>query len=136
MPGLCGCTSLQYFKKLQSSRLQECSRLILCQSKSGVQRTCWRSMFTAISNFPVFHTHAQPTLYFLPGLFGLSNAFFTSTFGCRSSLILCSLISSGLLASIFFSMLSPASASAICTAEREDEAYSMRSLILEPEGQV
>ena len=45
-------------------------------------------------------------------------------------------ISSGELASIFFSIFNPASDSATWTADREDEAYSIRSLTLEPEGHV
>lgn len=45
-------------------------------------------------------------------------------------------MSSGELASSLFSIFSPASVSATVTAERDDAAYSMRSLIFEPEGHV
>ena len=47
-----------------------------------------------------------------------------------------SLISSGELASIFFSTFNPASASATWMADREDAAYNILSLTLEPDGQV
>jgi hypothetical protein len=74
--------------------------------------------------------------HFLPGRLGLSKAFFVSTFGCKSLNTLSSVISSGSLASILFVIVKPASFSAIPTADREEEAYIMRSLILEAVGQV
>lgn len=87
----------------------------------------------------MFHHTSRITsglVHFLPGLLGLSKAFLTSTLGCKSSSMLSRVTSSGEEASIFFSIVKPASASASCCADLEDAAYNIRSLILEPEGQV
>ena len=80
--------------------------------------------------------HSQSFYHFLPGLFGRSKAFLTSTLGLNSSSILLSLMSSGSDSSSFFSAVSPASVSATLTAQLRELAYTILSLILLAVGQV
>ncbi len=75
-------------------------------------------------------------LHFLPGRLGLSKAFLVSTLGRKSPSMLSTVRSLGSLASILFAIFRPNSASAICTADLEDDAYNILSLILEPDGHV
>lgn len=90
---------------------------------------------TMIVDRPDF-MHAKLLQPRFPGLFGLENACFVSCFGLNSSSKLATVISSGLDTSIFFATVIPISASTPATKPPFVDAYTMRSLILEPEGHV